>query len=247
MEKNPDLNGIKHLLVDLDGTLLGNRSLLLSVDFTRRAVKEIESFAGKRHAIRTLYAMMSEFKRPSKEHTNDTRVLELFSKRMKIDIEDSRKLIRDGLFKLFPELKRHFFPVAGAKDFLTWAKEHYTLILATNPVWPPEIQELRVKWAGIDPSIFKSVTHVRRMKACKPEPQYFQEILTQEELDPAECLMIGDEVKLDLGATKVGIKVFIVGDYKKCVSLKTSKNAAPAWRGNYKHLRSLLESSENSG
>jgi FMN phosphatase YigB (HAD superfamily) len=156
---------IHHLLVDLDGTLLGNRSFRLSVDFVQRAVAVLKSYGGVRKAMKTLYEIQAIFKRPHPEFTNDQRVIELFAKRMNVSLEESRRILREGLFVIFPNLKKHFYPIEGAKEFLEWAKDRYPMTLTTNPVWPEEIVRMRVQWAGIDPSIFNSITHVRTMQA----------------------------------------------------------------------------------
>ncbi len=232
---------IKQLLVDLDGTLLGNRALPLSLDFVRRALARMRKYGGWRKSISTLIAINREFRIPHKELTNDIRVTRLFSERMNVGLEEGRQILRDGVSMIFPSLKKHFYPVPGSRDFLLWAKERYPLFLATNPVWPIEIVEMRLKWADIEPEWFASMTHIRKMHACKPEREYYLEILDELGLKPEECLLIGDDVKMDLPATRVGIRVFIVGEHKKLTSIKTRGSKAPAWRGSYAHLRQLLD------
>ncbi len=236
---------VKRLLVDLDGTLLANRNLALSFDFFRRAIDELKPHGGIRKALRALFAIQKELGKQSNAATNDVRVVEVFAEKMDWSLEEARQFLREGVGKIFPSLKRHFYPVQGAKDFLEWAKDHYPLILATNPVWPQSVVEMRVRWAGIDPAIFQSLTHVRRMRACKPAAQYYQELLEQEGLRAEECLLIGDNTRMDLPATRVGIRVFIVGRYKKLKRLEFSGAQAPAWRGSYSMLKRLLE--ESSG
>jgi FMN phosphatase YigB (HAD superfamily) len=238
-------NPVKHLLVDLDGTLLGNQSLPLQLEFVGRTLAALKKYIGLKKAAALLFDVHREFGRPSKISTNDVRVVELISRRLNLTLEETRHLIREGLSVIFPSLKRHFYPIPGSKEFLEWAKDHYDLTLATNPVWPREIVEMRVKWAGIDPSLFGIITRASTMHAVKPHPEYYREILEQQKLSANDCLLIGDDVKMDLPATEVGIRVFIVdskkGAEKNLTLLKTSKDAAPAWRGNYSELKTLLE------
>jgi FMN phosphatase YigB (HAD superfamily) len=232
---------VKHLLVDLDGTLLGNKNFSLSIDFVKQSLNTLRKYGGWRKSIGTLIGINDALKRKNPDLTNDKRVIELFAKRMKMDHEKSREFLRESLFSIFPNLEKHFYPVQGAKDFLEWAHGKFPLTLATNPVWPPEIVELRVRWAGLDSKLFTSMTHIRRMHACKPEPEYYQEILAQEGLKAEDCMLIGDDTKMDLPATRVGIRVFIVGDYKKPHAYPPRKNDALAYRGSYKDLKKLLE------
>jgi FMN phosphatase YigB (HAD superfamily) len=238
---------VKHLLVDLDGTLLGNQSLPLSLDFIRHTFGALRQYGGIRKLTKVLIGIKREFEKPSsREHTNDLRVIELFSKQMNLSVEEGRRVLREGVMLIFPNLKKHFYPIEGAKEFLDWAKDRFTLTLATNPVWPPEIVELRVQWAGIDPAIFGSMTHIRTMHSCKPSAEYYEEILEQQGLKADECLLIGDNVKMDLPATKVGIRVFIVGKNSKLGPLRYTGATAPAWKGSYHHLRSILEHAETT-
>ena len=234
---------VKHLLVDLDGTILGNRNLALSAEFGKQALRTLKVYGGWRKAAKVLFAMNKEFTRPSKDSTNDIRVVALFAQQMNLSIEEGARVLRDGVRKIFPSLEKHFYPIEGAKDFLDWARENYTLTLATNPVWPTEIIELRVRWAGIDPSIFRSITHIREMHACKPAMEYYDEILTLGGLRAEDCLLIGNDVKMDLPATRVGIRTFIVGPFKTVSALKYPKGKAEGWKGSYIALRELLEKS----
>ncbi len=231
------------LLMDLDGTLLGNRQIPLSIDFVKRSLAALTPHGGWRKAVSTLLAINREIRQATYQATNADRVVRLFSERMGMPEDKSRAFLRETLAVQFPELKKHFYPIPGSREFLDWAKDHYELYLATNPIWPQEIVELRVRWAGIDPALFRSMTHARRMHAAKPSPHYYEELLAQEKLDPTRCLLVGDDVKMDLPATQVGIPVFIVGDPSKNPRMKRlrPKGAqAPAWQGHYGHLRAWL-------
>jgi FMN phosphatase YigB (HAD superfamily) len=220
---------------------LGNRGFRLSLSFIKQSIDAFRPYGGIRKAAQVLMAIQRELKEPSSsDDTNDHRVVALFSKQMNLSIEEARSVLREGTLAIFPSLQPYFYPVEGAKDFLDWAQKHYPLTLATNPVWPPEIVEMRVKWAGIDPSIFGSMTHARTMHSCKPSPQYYNELLQQQSLRAEDCLLIGDDVKMDLPATKVGIRVFIVGKNTHLGPLRFTGAKAPAWRGSYHHLHTLL-------
>ena len=234
---------IKTLLVDLDGTLLGNHSFPLSIQFIRDSLRALRKHQGLRDSIRTLVEIQKELRVPSSnKQTNEQRVLELFSKRMKVSTELARQMLGDAVRSIFPNLKGHFYPVDGAKDFLAWAQNRYELILATNPVWTEDIVRLRLEWAGISPSIFKSITHVKTMHSVKPHGAYYQEILDQNGLSCDECILIGDDLKMDLPASEVGIRVFIVGKKNRVIELKHKRAKAPAIKGTYKDLKQILES-----
>jgi FMN phosphatase YigB (HAD superfamily) len=98
---------------------------------------------------------------------------------------------------------------------------------------------LRLKWAGIDPSLFKSVTHAGRMRACKPAKEYYQDLLSQEGLTANECLLVGDDWLNDLSATQVGIPVFILS--KRTQLRAIERTSTPAWQGSYTMLKTIVK------
>ena len=233
---------VKHLLVDLDGTLLGNHSFPLSIQFIRDSLKALRKHHGLHDSVRTLVEIQKELRIPSNvKQTNEQRVLELFAKRMKVTTDLARQMLGDAIRSIFPNLKGHFFPVDGAKDFLVWAQPHYSLILATNPVWSEDIVRMRLEWAGIDPSLFKSITHIKIMHSVKPHLEYYEEILSLNQIRAEDCILIGDDLNMDLPATQVGIRVFIVGKKNRLTLLKPKKAKAPAIKGTYKDLKTILE------
>ncbi len=86
------------------------------------------------------------------------------------------------------------------------------LVLATNPIFPAIATESRIRWAGLTPSDFVWYTTYENSHYCKPNPAYYREILDRLQLDPAECLMIGNDVTEDMVAQQLGMQVFLVTD-----------------------------------
>lgn len=87
------------------------------------------------------------------------------------------------------------------------------LVLATNPVFPTDAFRTRLKWVGLDYSDFEYVTDYSNSRFCKPNPAYYKEIMDKLSLDPAECLMIGNNVTEDMAAAKAGMNVFLVPEF----------------------------------
>ncbi len=232
---------VKHLLIDLDGTLLGNRNIPLGLSFVRRTLWESKKRGSLLKAIPALLSVQREFLRPSdRAKTNSERALATLAEKMNVSLEEAQQFVRDGLGAVFPMLKKHFYPMPGAKDFLEWAQHHIPMTLATNPVWPPDIIELRLEWAGISPGIFKGITHARIMNSCKPDPEYYKQILQIQGVRAEDCMLIGDGLKMDLPATQVGIRVFILGNYPTVEPAKYPGAQASAWKGNYPALKKML-------
>ncbi len=232
-------SGITTLLVDLDGTLVGNRTFGMAIDFMRHSYTELRKHAPAWPTLSTLLSINKEYKRPPNGLKNDDRIVELASRKLGMSPAEARKILKEGVMEIFPRLQRHFYPMPGAQDFIQWAAGHYPLILATNPVWPEEVIKLRASWGGIEPGVFRMITHMRAMSACKPEAIYYREILEINGLSPRECLLVGNDMKMDLPATKVGIRTYIVAQRPEVTELNGT--LAPSWTGTFPHLKSLLQ------
>ncbi len=235
-------NRFQHLLCDLDGTLIDSGGLMVHFEFITRTLPLMKKHQGWMAAYQALKKGAEVLKKPSRTKTNRERLIETFAHQLKLSHEDAEKALVDSLGSVFPKLKSHFGKIHGAAKFLEWAKEHYSLTLATNPVWPVELVHMRMQWGGIDPNYFQSITTADRMHACKPSLEYYHEILKQQHFKPEECLMIGNERKMDLPATQAGLSVFLIRTEAKqltCIEAPTDKHPG-AWRGNYHHLKSLL-------
>lgn len=86
----------------------------------------------------------------------------------------------------------------------------YEVVLATNPLFPRIAIEERVRWTGIDVNCFKTITSFEEMHYCKPQIEYYQEIMEIINKRPENCLMIGNDAEEDMIAHKLGMKTFLV-------------------------------------
>ncbi|WP_273169591.1 HAD family hydrolase [Dubosiella newyorkensis] len=92
-------------------------------------------------------------------------------------------------------------------------KENLTLLIATNPIFPAIATFSRVRWAGLDPADFKTITTYENSHACKPNLLYYEELIKIYDLDPETCLMVGNNVEEDMIARQCGMHVFLLTDH----------------------------------
>lgn len=85
-------------------------------------------------------------------------------------------------------------------------------VLATNPLFPDIATAKRIKWAGLDASDFITYTTYENCHYCKPNTEYYRELLDRVGMKAEETLMIGNDVEEDMIASKLGMKVFLVTD-----------------------------------
>lgn len=111
------------------------------------------------------------------------------------------------------------------------------LALATNPIFPALATESRMKWAGIDPADMEFFTSYENTCFCKPNPAYYRFLLEKLELDPQECLMVGNDAEEDLVAEQVGMQVFLLTD---CLINKTGRDTGAYPQGGFEELRTWI-------
>jgi FMN phosphatase YigB (HAD superfamily) len=215
----------KVLLIDLDGTLLGTKTLRLHVLFSFWFVHCLMSHKiGILEALKLLHQIktkMRESWHQKKSPVNWSKAISFFSQitgRNKLDCE---KILSFACLYSFKKANSALYPLENAISFIDWAKNHYRLILATNPMWPLEVVEYRLQIAGIDKNKFEFITNAGNMTAIKPYVEYYEELVTKLNLNPQDCLMIGNDEVKDGPARKIQIEVVIIEHPKDFIVLRS--------------------------
>ena len=86
-----------------------------------------------------------------------------------------------------------------------------TVVLATNSVYTHMAIDERLRWGGLDRGQFERVTALEEMRSTKPNPRFYREITEQIGIPASECLMVGDDERMDMQpAAAVGMRTFLV-------------------------------------
>ncbi len=91
-------------------------------------------------------------------------------------------------------------------------KKGYTITLATNPLFPRIATQTRMSWAGLDPLDFELITTYENSRYCKPKLEYYKDVLAEIGKEADECIMIGNDVREDMCAEKLGMDTFLLTD-----------------------------------
>ena len=113
-----------------------------------------------------------------------------------------------------------------------------TVVVATNPVFPATATEQRIRWAGLNPEDFRLVTTYENSRFSKPNPRYYEDLLTQLGAAPEECLMIGNDTLDDMIAESLGMKVFLLTD---CLVNRQNKDVNAYPHGDVSSLMEYLD------
>lgn len=127
---------------------------------------------------------------------------------------------RDDEIALGNFYENEFQQVQAACGFSPKAAETIALVkskgmkaaLATNPIFPRIATESRIRWAGLGTDDFELYTTYEDYAHCKPNPQYYQDVLDRLGLKAEECLMVGNDAEEDTAAGRLGMQVFLLTD-----------------------------------
>lgn len=89
----------------------------------------------------------------------------------------------------------------------------YYLVIATNPVFPIIAVYRFIEWAGLTPGDFSYISCIEQNHYCKPNPNFYGEILQTIDKTPAQCLMVGNDTGEDMAAETLGIKTYLITNY----------------------------------
>ena len=115
----------------------------------------------------------------------------------------------------------------------------YRVALATNPLFPAIATQSRTRWAGLNPEDFDLITTYEESRHAKPNPAYYQDVLTSLGVQAEECVMVGNDVDEDMVAEKLGIKVFLLTD---CLINKSGTDIEKYTHGSFPELMDFIRS-----
>ena len=94
-----------------------------------------------------------------------------------------------------------------------------------------------MQWADVDSSDFEYITTYENSHYCKPNPQYYTEILQVIGCKAGDCLMVGNDAKEDLIAEEAGLHTFLLTD---CMLNTENKDITGYARGSFAELRNYI-------
>lgn len=112
----------------------------------------------------------------------------------------------------FPNLKKFVEPNFKLIDKIK--NTNNKLIFASNPVFPEVAVKHRIGFIDMSIEDFYYISYMENSHFCKPNPNYFKEILENLNINPNECVMIGD-TDFDKASLKAGINFIHVSEEEK--------------------------------
>ncbi|MGE5528990.1 MAG: HAD family hydrolase [Patescibacteria group bacterium] len=138
----------------------------------------------------------------------------------------------------FPKLRPADAADPAARLLLqTLVARGYTPVIATNPLFPKCAILERLAWADCADFPYAYITCGEEMHFCKPNLEFFTELLARIGRTPRECLMVGNDMEEDIIAKRLGMATALVTDF---LIDRGQSGLKPDWRGTLAELAGLF-------
>jgi FMN phosphatase YigB (HAD superfamily) len=234
---------LKTVLFDLDGTLVAMRPRRIELMFALRAFWRFRGVVRPWRLGSLMREAIIAMRSHRSERTNFRVFIETLAARTGRPFEDLESRVRTLTDRDFGRLAASFYPIPGARETVVKAHElGFRIVLATDPVFPLSAVKLRMGWGSVLDLPWDHVTTSETMTRCKPDPDYYLEVVRRVGCRPEECLMIGNDARMDLPAREAGLLTYLVDHpWSEGVDEAFALGLAPHLSGTFADLRRFLE------
>ena len=231
----------KAILFDLDGTLLPMDQEVFVRDYLGRMAAFLAPHGyDPQSLIKAVWAGTGAMVKNDGKALNEDVFWYVFNSILDRDAKQDLALFEEFYRTEFQKAKDSCGFNPAAVEAIRQIKDMgYRLILATNPLFPAIATHSRARWAGLNPEDFELVTTYENSRFCKPNPDYYREILGKIALDGSQCLMVGNDVGEDMIAGTLGMKTFLLTD---CLINKTAEDITQYPNGSFPELLHYIRS-----
>jgi FMN phosphatase YigB (HAD superfamily) len=209
-----DFNGISTLLFDLDNTLImfDERAFIPIYGKHVHAYFKEEIPSYEKFMELFLQSTHTMLQKGPEGFTNNEKFAANFAPKVNLSNEEILKRFFHFYDHGFDALKDIISPAPKAQELIHFASKHFNIVAATNPLFPAIATEKRLVWGGIGKADIPwlEVTSADNYSTAKPYLEYYEELLTNIDKTPSECLMVGNDKVNDMVAGQLGIKTFLI-------------------------------------
>lgn len=231
---------ITTILFDLDGTLLPMDQNTFAKTYVKGLTAAAEPAGYSPMILSTaIMAGTAAMVKNTGEKTNEEVFWDTLEKTYGESVRNDIHLFDDFYATDFQKIKDVCGFEPKASELIKRIKEKgFRVALATNPLFPKVATESRIRWAGLEPKDFELFTTYETSRYCKPNLDYYRDVLAQLEVAPEECLMVGNDVSEDMIASSLGMKVFLLTD---CMINKKNADISAYPHGDFNALMAYLD------
>ena len=235
-----DTTMIDTVLFDLDGTLLPMDQEEFVRSYLDLLAKKLapQGYA-PRHLISAVWAGTEAMVKNDGSATNEEVFWDAFCGVFGQDARKDEPLFAEFYASDFALVRTICGFAPEAKEILELLKEKgVEAVLATNPLFPEIATRQRIRWAGLEPEDFALFTTYENSRFCKPNPEYYRQLLEKLGKKPESCLMVGNDVQEDMEPAKsIGMQTFLLDD---CLIDRRGGELTGQRRGGFAELKEFL-------
>ncbi len=205
---------LKHIMFDLDGTLLSIGLEDLVKSYMGLLGKKMAGLGyNPELAIKAVWAGTYAMLKNNGEKTNREVFWEAFAAFGLGDVTAIEQQVDSFYTNEFRQVQGVLKEKRNLRELVDRLKEKgYTLSLATSPIFPLVGVKERLSWIGLNVEDFAVVTSYENCHFCKPQPGYYQEVMNAAGFTAEESLMVGNDLNDDMPVGDLGVQTFLVTD-----------------------------------
>ena len=234
------MSNIKAVLFDLDGTLLPmDQDVFVRAYFGLLAKKLALHGYDPNKLIDAIWGGTAAMVKNDGNDTNENVFWRFFATVFGEGCRGDEPIFDDYYRNEFQAVREVCGYDKRANEIVSFLKDKgIRLALATNPIFPAVATESRIRWAGLNRDDFALVTTYENACHCKPNPDYYRDVLRALALEPEQCIMVGNDVTEDMVASTLGMQVFLLTD---CIINKKDADITVYPRGNFDDLLAYVK------
>lgn len=224
-------------LFDLDGTLLPmDQDAFMEAYFRSLTMKMLPYGVEPERLTKAVFIGIKAMIENDGSMTNEQRFWSTFTGSEGEMMLKLKPVFEDYYRNEFIAAKKATVSAAESESCIRLLKEKgYTIVLATNPLFPRIATLNRIKWAGLSETDFDLITTYENSSYCKPNRGYYREILKKIGKKEADCIMVGNDIQDDMCTTELGMETYLLKD---CLINKDALDISSYQQG---YLTELLE------
>lgn len=206
---------LKAIFFDLDGTLLPmNEGKFTKLYFYLISESVKEKGYEPQKLMDTIWQGTKLMYKNDGKMTNEEIFWKYFEKVYGKDHLQDKKYFDAFYLNEFKQVKNACGENPYANEIIAYAKEKVDkVILSTNPIFPKDGIKTRLAFLNLSEDDFDYITTYENSFHCKPNPEYFKDLLHKFSLKSDEVILFGNnDVEDYLCAKQVGIDCYLVGE-----------------------------------